>query len=126
LKQKFELYGNDPISLHSNQNFAICMHRLATFHRSFDPIKLVEGKGYFYPCHAQHPDNAKLWRQDDCQSYSVHNNLPRHDRGEFRYFAQYNKKQKKFLWNAKLKAMGLAKRAEHAVSSSRPYSFHFA
>jgi hypothetical protein len=105
LKQEFDLYGNDPISLHSNQTFAICMHTLATFHHSFDPIKLVEGKGYFYPYHAQHPDNAKLRKHDDCQSYLVHNNLPRHNRGEFRYCAPCNKKRKKLLQNAKLKVM---------------------
>lgn len=48
LKKKIELWGNDHKRLRGDHNFAMCMHALATFHRSFDPIKLVDGKGYFH------------------------------------------------------------------------------
>jgi hypothetical protein len=71
LKKKIELCGNDHRSLRDNHNFAMCMHALATFHCSFDPIKLVHGKGYFYPCHGQHPMNGKLWKATECLTYCV-------------------------------------------------------
>ena len=69
LKKKFELCGNDPKSLRVNNNFAICMHTLATFYHCFDPIELGNDEGYFYPCHGQHPENETLWKDPDCETY---------------------------------------------------------
>ena len=45
LKRKFEYGDIDPKSLLLNNNFAICIHTLATFHQSFDLIKLLDDKG---------------------------------------------------------------------------------
>jgi hypothetical protein len=61
-KKEIKLCGNNYKSLRFNHNFAMCMYALTTFHHSFDPIELVDNKGYFYLCHGQHSDSGQFWK----------------------------------------------------------------
>jgi hypothetical protein len=128
LKRKFELCGNDHKSrksLRANQNFAICMHVLATFHRSFDPIELIDGKHSFHPCHGQHPVNEKLWKDEECETYCV---KPRRS-GKLGYCAPCEKSRKYFLQKTKRKEKRLLSNDDQLLEglerpgpSRRPYS----
>jgi hypothetical protein len=125
LKKKFELCGNDPKRLCVNNNFAFCMHTLATFYRSFDPIELGNDEGYLYPCHGQHPENEKLWKETDCETYCFRKIRA----GVLGYCAPCDKKRKSFLQKAKRKKERLAwKEGQLELEgvqqecSSRPYS----
>jgi hypothetical protein len=104
LKKKFELCGNDgksyQSSLRADPNFAVCMHALATFHLSFDPIELVKDKGCLCPCHGQHPENANLWKDTDCETHCV---KPRRAAGLLGHCSPCEKKRKCFLQKAKRK-----------------------
>ena len=123
LKKKFELGDIDPKSLRFNNNFAICMHTLATYHKSFEPIKLMDDNGYFYPCYGQHPDNEK---DTDCETYCV---KPRRT-GTFGYCAPCYEKRKLFLQKARRKEERVSQKEQQVVegvepeqvSSTRPFS----
>jgi hypothetical protein len=95
-KRKFGLGSNDNQSLLGNPNFAICMPTLATFHDLFDPTELVNGKDYFHPHHEQHPENGKLWKDNECQTYCV---KPQKT-GLVGYYTPCNKKRKSSTWKA--------------------------
>ncbi len=103
-----------------------CMHALATFHRSFDPIELVDNKGYFYPCHGQHPDSGQFWKARECLTFCV---KPRR-RGLVRYCDPCHKNRKSFLQLGKRKEDRVLLRNEYQLleglkqegSSTRPYA----
>jgi hypothetical protein len=125
LKKKIELFRNDHESLRFNHNFAMCMHALATFHRSFGPIELVDNKGYFYPCHGQHPYSGQFWKARECLTFCVKS----HRRGLVRYCDTCHKKRKSFLQLDKREEDRLMRNDNQLLeglkqegSSTRPYT----
>jgi hypothetical protein len=96
------------------------MHTLATFHCSFDPIKLVNDNSYFYPCHGQHPENQKLWKDTDCETYCV---KPQRA-GLFGYCAPCDKKRKNFLRKARQKEEILLQKDKQVLEGVEQENFY--